>query len=42
MAAEREELGQTSFMPEDEFDFEIEATEEPLVARARLVLPWIG
>ena len=30
---------QSSFLPEKVFDFEIEATEEPLVARAGLVLP---
>jgi hypothetical protein len=30
---------QSSFLPEEVFDFEIEATEEPLIARAGLVLP---
>ena len=30
---------QTSFLPEEVFDFEIEATDEPLIARAGLVLP---
>ena len=30
---------QTSFIPERVFDFEIEATDEPLIARAGLVLP---
>ncbi len=30
---------QTSFLPEEAFDLEIEATDEPLIARAGLVLP---
>ncbi|MBI4333904.1 MAG: IS1380 family transposase [Chloroflexi bacterium] len=30
---------QSSFLPEKVFDFEIEATDEPLIARAGLVLP---
>ena len=30
---------QTTFLPEEVFDFEIEATDEPLIARAGLVLP---
>ena len=37
---------QSSFLPEKVFDFEIEATEEPLIARAGLVLSrqvgWLG
>lgn len=31
---------QTSFLPEEVFDFEIERTDEPLIARAGLTLPF--
>jgi len=34
-----DKAGQSCFLPEEVFDFEIEATGEPLVARAGLVLP---
>ena len=32
-------LDQSSFLPEDIFDFEIEPSHEPLIARAGLALP---
>jgi hypothetical protein len=38
-AAVSDGVEQSSFLPEKVFDFEIEVTEEPLIARAGLVLP---